>query len=209
MRIRDLTGHVYGRLHVLGLSEKRAQNGGVYFYCVCVCGHTKEIPGSSLTQGFTTSCGCLHSELLAKRNYIDGASHHALYPILMDILSRCYVPTHPQYDAFGGRGIDVYGPWRIDRVAAINALQMLPGWDQRLLDLGTANLGMSLQRYDTNSHFTPSNLYWSKQLHTRINSPSIGGVIPIEETAIEEKKLFERRWRVAARKVPVRREINV
>ena len=53
----DLTGQRFGNLVVLKQSNKRAKNGGIYWYCKCDCGKEKEILGQSLRAGITLSCG--------------------------------------------------------------------------------------------------------------------------------------------------------
>lgn len=37
------------------------KNGHAYWMCQCDCGNQKEIAASNLKQGYTKSCGCLHS----------------------------------------------------------------------------------------------------------------------------------------------------
>lgn len=56
---KDLTGQRFGRLVVLGETEKRDRDGNVIWSCLCDCGNTAEVPGSSLTKGVKKSCGCL------------------------------------------------------------------------------------------------------------------------------------------------------
>lgn len=62
-RAKDLRGKKFGRLTVL----YRISNKGnaVAWKCQCECGNVKEIQGSSLTTGNTTSCGCYNKEKIS------------------------------------------------------------------------------------------------------------------------------------------------
>ena len=60
--MKDLTGQRFNRLIVIDCAGKL--DGRRYFWnCVCDCGNTKVILGSSLTSGNTRSCGCLAKEV--------------------------------------------------------------------------------------------------------------------------------------------------
>lgn len=57
MRLIDLTGKRFGKLTVL---YRNGQNkcGQAIWHCKCDCGREKDIVGTSLRKGLTTSCGC-------------------------------------------------------------------------------------------------------------------------------------------------------
>lgn len=55
----DLTGQKFGRLMVVGRSDKKV-TGDVYWVCNCDCGNTQDISGHNLRRGTTLSCGCLN-----------------------------------------------------------------------------------------------------------------------------------------------------
>lgn len=59
--INDITGKRFGRLTAIKYIGSN-KNGRAIWECLCDCGKYKNILGNSLTQGFTLSCGCLHSE---------------------------------------------------------------------------------------------------------------------------------------------------
>lgn len=60
-QIKDLTGQRFGRLTVVGKTDKTYQNNTVW-HCVCDCGNEIDVMGRSLTSGNTKSCGCLNHE---------------------------------------------------------------------------------------------------------------------------------------------------
>ena len=64
---KDLTGQRFGRLVVIKPTERRT-SGSIVWLCECDCGNKVEVISSSLTTGHTKSCGCLHKEVVAKRN---------------------------------------------------------------------------------------------------------------------------------------------
>ena len=57
-RVRqDLTGKRFGKLVILGTTEKR-KSGAVVWQCKCECGNFCEKTTGELNAGFATSCGC-------------------------------------------------------------------------------------------------------------------------------------------------------
>nr|WP_308000268.1 hypothetical protein [uncultured Merdimonas sp.] len=75
-KILDITGKRFGRLTALYPTEKRDQNGSVYWHCLCDCGNTTEISESKLMHGNYKSCGCLKTEnqknIAGQLHIIDG-----------------------------------------------------------------------------------------------------------------------------------------
>lgn len=67
MKKIDKTGMRFTRLVVIGESQKRGSKGSIYWHCLCDCGNTKEVDGGNLSNGKTTSCGCLAKELSSER----------------------------------------------------------------------------------------------------------------------------------------------
>ena len=64
----DLTGQRFGMWTVLGDSGKMAKNWVILWTCICDCGEQREVRGSSLKSGRSSSCGCLkHDDLTGKR----------------------------------------------------------------------------------------------------------------------------------------------
>lgn len=57
----DMSGERYGRLYVRGKSIRDDPKGS-FWICQCDCGNLTEVARSSLTRGFTISCGCFRKE---------------------------------------------------------------------------------------------------------------------------------------------------
>ena len=73
--MEDLTGQRFGRLTVIRRDEerdfsniKKGKNGNVHWICRCQCGNQSSVTGYQLKSGGTQSCGCIVSEMTAKRN---------------------------------------------------------------------------------------------------------------------------------------------
>jgi hypothetical protein len=70
----DLTGQRFNRLIVLE-REGYAPNGtgkkAIQWKCLCDCGNICHVMSHSLKSGNTKSCGCLHSEVVSKMNFMD------------------------------------------------------------------------------------------------------------------------------------------
>lgn len=78
---RQLEGQTFGKLTVTALSPQKAPNGGLCWECLCECGNTCTVPGSLLTGGKRTSCGCDAQYAFAD---ITGRTFHrltALHPL--------------------------------------------------------------------------------------------------------------------------------
>lgn len=64
----DLKGKTFGRWNVeaevypTGFVSK-----SIYWQCRCICGNTGDVRGTSLVQGESKSCGCLHRDLSSIR----------------------------------------------------------------------------------------------------------------------------------------------
>lgn len=70
----DLTGRRFGKLVVVGPTEKRDGSGNIVWRCRCDCGNECDVGGKELKSGNTGSCGCGNAENRAK---IGGRAPHA------------------------------------------------------------------------------------------------------------------------------------
>lgn len=55
-------GDRFGRLEVVGISDRLSSNYEKYLICKCDCGNICEVRSSNLTNHNTRSCGCLFRE---------------------------------------------------------------------------------------------------------------------------------------------------
>lgn len=110
----DLTGQRFGKLTVLERIPQENRKPTKYL-CQCDCGNKKVIIGTSLTGGYTRSCGCYSRELtketIAGWNKTHGESRTRLYYVWLGIKRRIYNPHTKKYPIYGGRGIKMCKEW--------------------------------------------------------------------------------------------------
>ena len=69
--LNDLTGKRFGRWTVLHLSNNRTNDNKLLWVCQCDCGEIREVKASSLVSGKSSSCGCLHKEIVSANSFVD------------------------------------------------------------------------------------------------------------------------------------------
>ena len=152
-KFKDITGQKFGRL--TALYRLHNTKGRVKWLCVCKCGNLVEVTSHDLQQNNTKSCGCLHTEILVKRNKINathGQSHARIYRTWTNIRDRCYNNVNPNYNNYGGRGIAVCDEWK-DNFQAFYDWSMANGYDDTL----------TIDRVDNNKGYEPNNCRWATQ----------------------------------------------
>lgn len=146
----DLIGKRFGRFVVLKVADKQFGHN-TRFTCQCDCGNIKDVCGTSLTSGNTTSCGCKNAERFDK---IHGATNvwakrnRPLYRAWYAMLYRCENPQYKDFHNYGGRGITVCEEWHI--------IDNFCAW---ALDNGYKK-GLQLDRIDNESGYKPDNCRW-------------------------------------------------
>lgn len=155
IRIKDMTGQRFGRLTAVKFVELRAQ---ARWLCQCDCGNQTIVLGGQLRSGMTRSCGCLHSESVARRN-IENRTHGMFgtpeYRSWSAMMSRCTNPSHRAYPRYGGRGIVVCDAWL--------------KFEQFYADMGARPDGASLDRIDNDKGYEPSNCRWATRIEQQRN----------------------------------------
>jgi hypothetical protein len=67
LKIRDLTGKVFGRWTVLGIDGRCPRGTSLTYTCRCSCGNvSKKVIGCNLTSGTSNSCGCYKRERISE-----------------------------------------------------------------------------------------------------------------------------------------------
>lgn len=158
-RFKDLTGQVFGKLTVIGISKK-VQSGKrkrYYWQCKCECGNFKVVSSEHLKSGNTKSCGCLQKEMAQLRGYKSKIGERSrkhgdfgtkLYGVWAGMKRRCQNPNTKYYADYGGRGIKVCDEWQDYERFKIWALSS--GYFE----------GLSIERKDVNGNYCPDNCEW-------------------------------------------------
>ena len=145
-----MVGKQFNRLRVVRLSERT--KSGIYWECLCSCGNTTFVATSKLTSGKTKSCGCLASEILAKRNFIHGHTTGGKftpeYHSWASMITRCYNAASKGYKTHGAKGVTVCKKWR-------------DSFESFLSDMGARPPGHSLDRKNNKGNYTSRNCQWA------------------------------------------------
>ena len=177
-----------GRLTVMATFKKPGEHWSQSRYfaeCLCDCGSRHFVSLKNLHTGNTQSCGCVMRDGRQK----SGLTHHPIGRVWRNMLNRCYRPQTVFYENYGGRGITVCPQWHdLTNFAA----DMLPSYAP----------GLTLDRIDSDSDYSPDNCRWATmKQQSRNRRSNLVCVINGEKMCVEE---WAERYSISARTIRAR-----
>jgi len=134
--IVDLTGRKFGRLLVLGRSDK--QRNPSKWVCLCDCGTTSHVVGTSLTRpkGQKYCSQCVKQN--KRQTTTHGLSRTKEYYRWINMKQRCNNSNTGSYYRYGGRGIKILN-W--DRDIAVSTSLTNPNSYNKIIKKLNGSIG--------------------------------------------------------------------
>ena len=166
-------GTTFGLLTVSGarILHRTPSGSSSYKYpCTCRCGGSTTSFGSALTNGQSTSCGCLRTINRRKATTTHGMSHTRLYNIWSCMISRCENANNTAFAYYGGRGITICPEWR--SFVGFHKWAVAHDYDEHL----------TLDRIDNDGDYSPENCRWGTQREQMLNTRANNHITAFGET---------------------------
>jgi hypothetical protein len=126
----------------------------LFHLCRCDCGSVQFVGATKLKSGHSKSCGCLLSEITAKRSFKHGHDGRGrrtrAYSIWRNMLTRCTNPKSVDFERYGGRGITICESWL--------------KFENFLADMGEPPKDLTIDRINNDAGYFKENCAWKTRL---------------------------------------------
>lgn len=170
----DLIGSRFSKLLVVG-RHGVDKSGSALWRCVCDCGQSRVIAGTSLRAGRNKSCGCASPRFTAEKTTKHGKSRTRTYKIWQGMRHRCSSAAKgKEKKNYFDKGIRVCDRW--------NSFELF------LLDMGEAPIGASIDRFPNNKgNYEPKNCRWADK-EMQANNTTVNRRLSDGKTVAESAK---------------------
>lgn len=158
---KDLTGKVFGKLTVVEYLGKTPGNKPVW-RATCECGMTTIVLSSYINSGGTTSCGCVKTDELVRRNRRNSQTANPRkreYNSWISAKRRCLDSTDKDFPRYGAVGVSFHSAWAESFSAFYDHIGPRPD-------------GCTLDRIDGTRGYEPGNVRWATPTEQAINRKS-------------------------------------
>lgn len=160
-KIIDIVGKKFNMLTVVEISHKNSR-GRYYWKCVCECGNTHIVEGTTLKSGATKSCGCIKTT--------HNLTNHWFFKRWKAQYRRCNDVNDISYKNYGGRGIKCL--WTLEEACKWADENKPPNTD----------IKYDCDRIDNDGHYCSENVRWATRDENNSNKRSNVGVGYYEHT---------------------------